>query len=224
MQRARIRALFSRLLRRHGKEAFVQSLPKGARLLDVGCGNNSPLRIKAQRPDIEYTGIDVGDLYQPIDPKLHADRYILTTKEAFASEIAKLKGKFDAVLSAANLEHCTEPEAVLNAMLCALAPRARLYVSFPCEASVSFPRRRGCLNFFDDGTHFKLPKFVGVSSAISNAGCAVTFAAQRYRPLVLAAAGLTLEPLSAAMKRTMPGGTTWALYGFESVIWAEKRE
>jgi len=223
MQGARLRAFGSRLLRRHGKEAFVHSLPKSARLLDVGCGNNSPLRIKSQRPDIAYTGIDIGDLYQPIDPSLHADRYILTTKDGFAGEIGKMAGQFDAVLSAANLEHCIEPEAVLAAILGALAPKGRLYLSFPTEASVNFPRRAGCLNFFDDKTHLQLPKFDDVLAAIGRADCAVSYAANRYRPLLLATAGLLLEPISAAMKRTIPGGTTWALYGFESVIWAEKR-
>src|SRR5882672_264584 len=109
---AKSRALLSRLLRARGKEAFVHSLPKNARLLDVGCGNNSPLRIKAQRPDIDYTGIDVGSAYQPIDPTLHADRYVLASREQFAEAVGAA-GQFDAVICSHTIEHCADQQAVL---------------------------------------------------------------------------------------------------------------
>jgi len=219
---AQANASLARLLRTRGKEAFVQSLPKGARLLDVGCGNNSPLRIKAQRPDLKYTGIDVGDWHQPIDPSKHADRYILASKERFADEIAKLQGQFDAVISSHNLEHCVEPAAVLGAMLSALRSSGRLFLAFPCAESIRFPRRYGTLNFYDDKWHVRPPDFDATLAAIGAAGCSIDFFKKRYKPPVLFTAGLILEPLAAATKRTMPAGATWAYYGFESIIWASR--
>jgi hypothetical protein len=44
---------------------------------------------------------------------------------------------------------------------------------------------------------------------------------QRYRPPLLAAIGLGLEPVSALTRRNIEGAT-WALYGFESLVWARK--
>jgi hypothetical protein len=46
-------------LRPRGKLAFLKSLPPGARVLDVGCGNNSPRDAKVLRPDLIYTGLDM---------------------------------------------------------------------------------------------------------------------------------------------------------------------
>jgi len=34
--------------------------------------------------------------------------------------------------------------------------------------------------------------------------------------------GLVYEPLSAIRKEVLRNGATWALYGFESVIWARR--
>ena len=103
----------------------------------------------------------------------------------------------------------------------ALAPGGRLYLSFPSEASAGFPSRGGCLNFFDDPTHNTIPNFDRVRQALGEGGLTIEFAARRYRPLVKLLQGLLLEPLSRAKNRVLPG--TWALYGFESVIWARRR-
>jgi hypothetical protein len=48
-------------LRPNGKVEFLSLLPDDAVILDVGCGNNSPYRVKRIIPNSNYTGIDVGD-------------------------------------------------------------------------------------------------------------------------------------------------------------------
>src|SRR5258706_15731859 len=127
MQRLAVqfRALGSRLLRTRGKEAFVARLPKNARLLDVGCGNDSPMRYKLQRPDIDYTGIDGSDYCQSVAPDVWADRSIIVTADAFAAEIGKFSGQCAAVLSSSNIEHCLEPYSVLLCLLRAFRPGGR---------------------------------------------------------------------------------------------------
>jgi SAM-dependent methyltransferase len=210
-------------LRRHGKVAFLQGLPLGAMVLDVGCGSNSPARAKDQRPDITYIGLDVGDYNHTTPPGLHANRYIVVPPDGFAAEIEKLNGQCDAVISSHNLEHCLAPEQVLAAMAAALKPGGRLYLSFPAEESVDFPRRAGTLNFHDDPTHDHLPRYRDVLASLAAHGLAVDFTRKRHRPPLLFLAGLLLEPLSMLTRRTMPGLVTWALYGFESVIWASRR-
>lgn len=208
-------------LRRRGKQAFLKSLPPGARVLDVGCGNNSPRDTKVLRPDIVYTGLDVGD-YNQQDAIRYADRYVVVPPAEFASAIAAHAGTMDAIVSSHNLEHCDDPQAVLAAMAAALRPGGQLFLAFPCEASVGFPRRLGCLNFFDDATHQAVPLWDTVVQSLRSGGVTPVYATRRYRPMPLAAAGLLLEPVARALGRNMPAGATWALYGFESIIWGRR--
>ena len=213
------RALRRNLVNRRGKNTFIESCPPNARVLDVGCGNNSPVLFKALRPDIYYVGLDVGDHNQSADPNQVADEYIVVEAERFDEAIAG-HGQFDAIVSAHNLEHCNNPGKVLSNMAQALAPGGRVYLSFPSEASLGFPSRDGCLNFHDDPTHNIVPKFDQVCAALRQEGLTIQYAARRYRPLVKSVQGLLVEPLSRARKKVMSG--TWALYGFESIIWAAR--
>jgi SAM-dependent methyltransferase len=129
----------------------------------------------------------------------------------------------EAVVSAHNLEHCDDPDAVLEAMLASLGSGGRIFLAFPCEESVGFPKRRGCLNFFDDPTHQTVPAWESILRKLREQGLTIEYSRKRYRPWLLAALGLVLEPLAALTGRNLPGGVGWALYGFESVIWARRR-
>ena len=203
-----------------GKSSFILRLPPKARVLDVGCGNDSPRRTKALRPDLYYVGLDVRGYNQSELSIAKADQYILVSADEFAPAVVALGSNFHAVILAHNLEHCFDPDAVLQAMLNCLAPGGRMYLSFPCEESVAFPSRWGCLNFFDDPQHQSWLDYDRALRIIRTNGLGLTFATPRHRPPLMVALGLAVEPLSAARKRTMQG--TWALYGFESVIWAER--
>lgn len=214
-----LKTALTRRMRSRGRDAFLDGLPRNGRLLDVGCGNNSPMRFKAQRPDLWYIGLDVGD-YNQTSPHDYADEYVLEAPERFAAAIARFESQLDAVVSAHNIEHCYDPDGVLDAMLRALKPGGRIYLSFPCEESVSFPKRSGTLNFYDDPTHRGVPQWEKIVARINAAGLRVEFAAKRYRPLPSRLIGFLLEPFSASRKVVMPG--TWELYGFESVIWATR--
>lgn len=218
----RLRHAIVRRLRGRGKLAFLHGLPPAARILDVGCGNNSPRDAKVLRPDLVYHGLDVGDYNNQPAALAYADSYVLASPAEFAGAIARYRGQMDAVVSSHNLEHCDDPAAVLAAMAGALRPGGCIFLAFPCEASVRFPRRRGTLNFFDDASHQRVPSWAAVQAALRAHGLEVEFERPRYRPALLAAIGLLLEPLGWLTRRNMPGSSTWALYGFESIIWARK--
>jgi len=211
-----------KLLRPKGKVSFIEKLPKNAKILDVGCGNASPYHTKRQRPDLVYYGIDISN-YNQQEPERYADRYIITPPENFAVAIEEMEGTFDAVISAHNLEHCDDPARVCSAMMKSLKFGGSLYLAFPCEKSISFPKREGTLNFYDDPSHNYLPKYDHIIySILANGGC-IDFSADRYRPVFGFLAGLILEPFGAILKRNMPYASTWALYGFETIIWATRR-
>lgn len=204
----------------YSKAEFFRSLPENPRVLDVGCGNDSPAYYKRMRPDCYYVGLDIGDYKQSVDPGKIANEYILTSPEGFAATIESLPSVFDAVVSTHNIEHCNEPERTLDAMLHALRPGGRLLLIFPSEASVRFPRRRQTLNFHDDPTHVWMPRFDDICKRVRDAGFRLDVTVRRNRPLRNALRGLLMEPLNAW--RRLASLDTWALYGFESIIWATR--
>lgn len=206
-----------------GQRSFCHELKgKSAKILDVGCGNGSPRRVKIVAPDCYYVGVDIAD-YNNTDATLaYADKYLLFEPEHFAEEIAGLSEKFDAVLSNHNIEHCNHPEETLAAMCGKLKKGGRLYLAFPSEASVGFPSRKGTLNFYDDSTHRWLPKFDNIIHLLQENGMVIVFASKQYKPPVFHILGGLLEPVSRLKKKVITG--TWQYWGFETVIWAEKKE
>jgi SAM-dependent methyltransferase len=214
-----IKDLIIKFIRPNGKIDFLFSLPKNASILDVGCGNNSPYRTKRIIPNSTYTGIDVGDYNQTKPNK--ADSYVITTEENFSHEIFKFSNEFDAVISCHNIEHCNEREKTLEAMLKALKPGGKIFMSFPCEQSKYFPKRRGTLNYFDDPTHkFDPPKFTHLLATLNEFEFQVLYCKKNYRPKLLGLIGLLTEPLSKLGNKNLIG--TWEYYGFESIIIARK--
>jgi SAM-dependent methyltransferase len=215
----KIKLLYQQIFRRKGLYAFLGQIAPNASILDVGCGNDSSYNIKSCFPNFRYTGIDIGD-YNQTKPRL-ADNYFITTAEDFAETISRLPVHFDAIISSHNLEHCNNREKTLHAMLKIIKPGGRLYLSFPCEESVGFPHRRRTLNYFDDKTHKGLPpNFDDVISSIRDQGFEIEQSIRRYRPPVLSLIGLLQEPFACARNDILQG--TWALYGFESIIWARR--
>ena len=200
------------------KTMFLYSLRMSPRLLDVGCGNESPLLIKRRRPDIIYTGIDVGDYNQSEKSREFADRYILSTPESFAEDIASMEAEFDAVISAHNIEHCNHPIDTVHAMCSALKKGGRLCMIFPCEESVSFPSRKGTLNFYDDATHIYVPQFDRIVLELKNNGLRIDFQERRYQPVGKRIIGIVCDQFIKDRVTRF----TWAHYGFESIIWATK--
>jgi SAM-dependent methyltransferase len=198
---------------------FLSKLPTGGRILDVGCGNDSPFNIKRLRPDCRYTGIDVGDYNQS---NAVADvEYILTSGSKFADEIYSLAGSFDAVISTHNIEHCDHREKTFDAMLKALKPGGQLYMLFPSELSASLPSRRGCLNYFDDGTHAaEPPNFQNLIDHLKRMGFEIVIARREYMPSADFLRGMVNDKESVREGWIKPG--TWSYYGFESIIWAKR--
>ncbi len=210
------------VMRANNRRRFLSELPTGAEVFDIGCGNDSPYLFKSIRPDIRYVGLDVADYGVDHDPNEYADQYLVVPPNEFLNAIDQRPGEFDAVVSSHNLEHCTEPDRVVTAMARALRPNGRIYLSFPSAQTVRLPSREGTLNFFDDDTHVRPPDYLRVIGLLTAGGINIDFAAERFRPLNWALLGLVNEPLSRIRKKVMRG--TWALYGFETVIWGTKAD
>ncbi|MGY4708586.1 class I SAM-dependent methyltransferase [Mycolicibacterium sp. CBM1] len=204
----------------HDRREFLLGLPEHAEIFDVGCGNDCAYITKSIRPDSRYVGLDVGDYFNDHEPTAFADEYVVVTPGAFTDAIEQRAGKFDAVISSHNLEHCYDPDGVTTAMARALRPGGQIYLAFPSAASLSLPKRGGCLNFFDDSTHVRPPDYHRVLELLREGGVQIDYAAERHRPPSRVAMGLMVEPISRRRNHVMRG--TWALYGFETVIWGTK--
>jgi ubiquinone/menaquinone biosynthesis C-methylase UbiE len=155
----------SSFTKRRGKQAFLHKQKPNFTLLDVGCGNDSPLFCKAARPDCTYIGLDIGEYNLSARSRQLMDKFLLAKPSEFADVILTQRGSIDAVISAHNLEHCDEPDKVLHAMCDVLRPGGNLFLAFPCEQSTSFPKRAGTLNFFDGATHHNILRFIDSGDA-----------------------------------------------------------
>ena len=204
-----------------GKFGWLRMLPSHGTILAVGCGANSPRRVKNILPNWHYIGLDVGDYNQSSDSKSTADEYIIVPPEEFAAPIWERRNRLEAVLSSHNLEHCKDRVDVLSAMCEALRVGGEIFLSFPSEASINFPNRLGPLNYYDDKTHQeKPPSFEEVLNILKEKKFEIRYASRQYRPKLLMMIGFLLEPLSVLFNRNFLG--TWELFGFESIIHAVK--
>ena len=208
------------IMRPKGKEKFLLSIDvETPKILDVGCGNNSPYKIKSLLPKAYYVGIDICEHKK--DFSSIADQYLAVTPDGFTDEISKFTNEFDVVISSHNLEHCNDRWGTLKSMSSSLKVGGSIFISFPCQETQYFPSRAGTLNYFDDPTH-KLtpPDFNEIKILLASYGFLIEFEKKQYRPFMLRCIGFLLEPMSAFFKRKFYG--TWEFYGFESVIWARK--
>lgn len=212
------------LVHPHGKAHFLLShhSAKVLYVLDVGCGNNSARYVKKHMPKCYYIGVDVGDYNIKENTKALMDEYYVVPPEKFADKIEEFKGCIDIVISSHNIEHCNEPMRVLDAMCAGLKGGGSLYMSFPSEASTSFPHRKGTLNFFDDSTHQWCPQWNDVIETLKTDNVQIQFASKKYRPFILKIIGYINESRSRKEARVLRG--TWEYYGFESIIWGRKHK
>lgn len=217
----KLKAFITRLLRPKHKYSFIHSIINKGRVLDVGCGNDSPYKTKYLRPDIYYVGLDIG-IYNQKENVGCVDEFIIATPENFHEKIYSFSDHFDAIISTHNLEHCDRYIDVTLAMIKALKENGLIYISFPCEDSVHFPHRHGSLNFYDDDTHKNLIPYSSFLSLLTDNGMEILFSTKNYRPPVSFLIGLLFEPFCRFLKKLAPMGATWSLYGFETIIIAKK--
>ena len=205
------------IIKPNNKQSFLKKCGDNTTVLDIGCGNNSVELIKQFLPNCYYIGVDIAD-YNLTSHSI-IDEYILTSASEFNSAINSLRA--DIIICAHNIEHVDDPTGLLSAMANALKPSGKLYLSTPCEDSVSFPKMSGTLNFFDDPTHSANgPVSLDIMIAeLLNNGLILKKTVRRNRPFFSAVIGLINLPVALARKRVMPG--IWELFGFETIIWAE---
>lgn len=219
-----LRYYYKKIVRPYGKSHFLSTYvgKKQAKILDVGCGNNSVRLVKRNCTDCYYIGVDVGDYNLAEELKKQMDEYHVVTAENFADKIREVGADMDVVISAHNIEHCNEPLKVLKNMIMSLKRGGHLYLAFPTENSVEFPHRDGTLNFYDDPTHIWCPKWNEIMKILAENNVQIDYACKNHTSFLLRTVGRFNERKSKYEKKVLRG--TWEYYGFESIIWGTLRE
>ncbi len=107
----------------------LSHLPRGGRLLEVGCGNGSFLRLVAEaRPDVALHGIDIVDTHIEDIPGLVFHEGMLETTD--------LPGDFDVIYFNNLIEHVPDPVAFLDKCYRILRPGGVIYGNTPDHLSL----------------------------------------------------------------------------------------
>lgn len=206
---------------KYSKYYFVKKLNSGNRVLDVGCGNHSATKINFLNNNLLIDGIDIVEYNTNEQDKKIMNNYFIVEPTKFNSFIEQLNCKYDAIVCSHVIEHVEDLEELLIVLMKKLERNGLLYLSFPNESSIHFPRRIGTLNFFDDNTHANQPPNLQfVENIIRNNNCIIIKKATPNKILIGYLLGLLLEPISAITKKVLP--FTWYYWGFENVLIIQK--
>jgi SAM-dependent methyltransferase len=202
------------------KEDLLRQIRKNSKVLDVGCGNNGPAVAKDFQPNIYYVGVDIMNYNQ--ESAHMADEYHLFPEELFINSLDSLSNDFDYVLCMHVLEHSKERDLLLGAMARRLKSGGILILMFPNQLSIHYPSRDGTLNYYDDPTHVDSPpSFSATISKLKDSGMNIKSRRRFYSSPRRFLWGLRSELDSIKQNKVMRH--TWALWGFESIIIAEKK-
>lgn len=210
---------FQAALRRFGREYPL-------RILDIGCGNNSPSRTKFYFPNCVYHGVDIQDYnLDPADKKL-MDQFFLVNPDGTGYEQIP-DSDYDLVVCNHVIEHIHEPYPLIRHLCRKLRFGGLIWLAFPSEKSLTLPRAQGTLHFSDDPTHVFIPSTREISNLLLKEGLTVCFAGQsgdaiRWLKGALEAAIQNLRVLTG-QARISTGSSMWYYYGFESCVIAERR-
>lgn len=130
-------------------KAFIEALPEGARVLDVGCGQGKTLKmLLALRPDVKAHGMDISDVRAHLPSEVSFKQGDLEQlSELYAGE------SFDAVICQHVIEHLVYPMGLMNAMNAVLRGGGTLYLETPNWTRLFAPFSH--FYFYNDYTHVR---------------------------------------------------------------------
>jgi SAM-dependent methyltransferase len=213
------------------RSRFMRQVPAGAKLLDLGCGRFKTLkRLREQRPDLEYYGVDIMDVSADCLPgvtfsKADIDREPLP----FPDE------QFDAIFFCHVLEHLLYPLNALAELQRVLKPGGLVYIEGPSTRalflpSLSFVKSAGPLkavgddlNFFDNFTHVRPLSKRSLHMFLELATCEAEQLGYVRNPFKIAIAPLMVLSGLLSFKRRWICVGLWELVGWSVYAVGRKR-
>ena len=196
------------------------------RILDIGCGNNSPSVTKRWFPRCHYTGADIQryNLNKEDDAAMDAF-YMLNGNGSGYDAIPD--ASYDLVILNHVLEHMAAPEPILARLCAKLKPGGLIWVAFPSERSLGLPSSVDeTLQFCDDPTHVYLPSVREVANILLANEVKILHAG-RSREGLLTTLGDCMKyikrRMSAALTGEVSGRGMWYLLGFEDHVLGQRK-
>jgi SAM-dependent methyltransferase len=194
------------------------------RILDIGCGNNSPSTTKHWFPDCHYSGADV-TRYNNSDEDMAAmdDFYLLGIDGSGYSAVPD--SSYDFVILHHVLEHTTIPELILSSVSSKLKPGGYIWVAFPSPRSLSLPSAEQTLQFCDDPTHIYVPDFREVSNVLLANGVKIIHAgrSKSFMRMLIGGALLPWDYLRKLTTGKLTGRGLWYILGFEDHVFGQRK-
>ncbi len=129
---------------------LIRELPRGARVLDAGCGSGKTLHaLKRDRPDLHVSALDQLDTSAKLPEGIDF-------QVASVEELGRLfpENEFDAIICQHVIEHLLFPMALMEGCKKILKPDALLYVETPNWSRTLLPFYPR-LWFWTDYTHVR---------------------------------------------------------------------
>ena len=200
--------------------------PGSLRILDIGCGNNSPSITKRWFPGCHYTGADI-QRYNLSDADLAAmDAFYQLGPDGQGYE-AIPAATYDIVLLNHVVEHMAQPMPVLAALCTKLKPGGYIWIAFPSLRSLSLPHSEDeTMQFCDDPTHVHVPDIREIANILLANGVSVVHAGRSREGF-----WTTLADVIKLMKRLVlraftgrfSGRGLWYLLGFEDHVLGQRK-
>ena len=196
----------------------------GLRILDVGCGNNSPTTTKHWFPGSSYSGVDI-TRYNNDDADMAAmDAYYEVGIDGSGYE-AIPDGAFDFVILHHVVEHMADPDPILARICRKLKPGGYIWLGFPSVKSLGLPSGEGTLQFCDDPTHIRVPTIPEISNVLL-ANRVTVLHAGTSRPFLRTMLGAVLLPFAYLRKLftgRFSGKGLWYVLGFEDHVFGRRK-
>jgi SAM-dependent methyltransferase len=207
---------------------FLYARPRIAqtaiRILDIGCGNNSPSTTKHWFPGCHYTGADIEHYNNTNENLAMMDEFYLLGTDGSGYD-AIPSASYDLIILHHVVEHMRDPLPILADICGKLKPGGYIRIAFPSRRSLGLPSGEGTLQFCDDPTHVHVPDLREIANLLLSHGVKVLHAG-RSRSLVREALGLAVLPwalLRKLLTGRLSGKGLWYILGFEDHVFGQRR-
>jgi SAM-dependent methyltransferase len=195
-------------------------LPANPRILDIGCGNNSPSTTKQWFQGCHYSGADIVQYNNSAGDLAAIDTFYALGVDGSGYD-AIPDASFDFIILHHVLEHIPEPTPILAAICEKLKPGGVIWIAFPSLKSLSLPSP---LHFCDDPSHVYIPHVREVANVLLSNNVRVLHAG-RSKAFIRTALGVVMLPL-ALLRRAVTGRLSgkglWYVLGFEDCVFGQR--
>src|SRR5580658_3870902 len=209
------------------KFRFIRGkLASGARMLVVGCGDNSPTITKKWFPGCHYAGADIQQ-YNLNDSDLAAMDEFFPLGADGTGYAAIPESSYDFIILNHVIEHMTDPEPIVAVLCQKLGSGGYMWIAFPSERSLTLPHSVDeTLNFYDDPTHVSVPDLNAIAKTLAANGIDVLHSGRSREGVLTRVADvfkLGKRLLVKAVTGRFSGRGMWYILGFEDHVFGQRR-